>query len=86
MMEMSIRRVMHILSKNIIYTYLLYKPTTIFLGIIMFSSITLSWFCGLFTWLVDQAIHPMITESITKSSLYPMKMNDNTTNLYWANP
>ena len=42
MMEMSIRRVVHILSKNIIYTYLLYKLTTVFLGIIVFSSITLS--------------------------------------------
>ena len=36
MMEMFIRRVMHILYKNIIYTYLLYKLTTIFLEISLF--------------------------------------------------
>ena len=41
-MEMFIHRVMHILYKNIIYTYLLYKLATVFLGIIVFSSITLS--------------------------------------------
>ena len=36
MMEMFIRRVMHILYKSIIYTYLLYKLTTVFLEISLF--------------------------------------------------
>ena len=42
MIEMFIRSVMHILYKNIIYTYLLYKLITVFFETIVFSSITLS--------------------------------------------